>query len=315
MANTASFDRKKMAECLKILAENPGRIKAQDKLYSERLAEIKAREASGNWSPNTIKREREEAKAEHDRVAHALANAMRPALEYVRQNNDFTALPIDLDNSKLQRAVNMIGLMGKNLSFSDQAGLIDQFRGDPASLRVLEAAFSKNGQEWAAKTAKEMQKPISNQALDELSVVLAFHEYHERKGEFSFPAEKMVWTHPAFAQHAQKLGLDLDEVADPYSLALDLTLARLQEEEFATAENPDPAHAAQERARIAAQKYKLSNAKQEIRKATETGADPAAIFNKALTTAERSSPVEQDAAATPKRNSELSVDTFVEFVD
>ena len=282
-----AFDRKKLTEAYKVVVENPRRIKAQDRLYQERLADIRAKEATGNWSPNTIKREREEAKAEHDRVAHALANAMRPALEYIRQNNDYTSLPIDLDNNKLQRALNMVGLMGGKLSFSDQAGLISQFRGDPASLRVLQAAFEKNGQDWEAKTAREMQQPISNQALEELSTVLSFHEYYQNKGEFNFPADKMTWTHPAFEKQAQKLGLDFDEAPDPYSLALDLTLSRLQEEEYATAQEADQVQAAQARARIAAERYKLANAKNEISKAIERGEDPARIFNNAMATAER----------------------------
>lgn len=282
-----AFDRKKLTEAYKVVVENPRRIKVQDQLYRDRLAEIRAKEATGNWSPNTIKREREEAKAEHDRVAHALANAVRPALEYIRANNDYSALPIDLDNNKLQRALNMVGLMGKNLSFSDCAGLVSQFRGDPASLRVLQAAFEKNGQEWAAKTAKEMQQPISNQALEDLSTVCAYHEYYQAKGEFSFPAEKMTWTHPAFEKQAQKLGLDFDEAPDSYSLALDLTLSRLQEEEYATAQEADQVQAAQARARIAAERYKLANAKSEISKAIANGEDPARIFNKAMATAER----------------------------
>lgn len=293
-----AFDRKKLTEAYKVVAQNPGRIKAQDQLYRDRLAEIRAKEATGNWSPNTIKREREEAKAEHDRVAHALANAMRPALEYIRQNNDYTSLPIDLDNNKLQRALNMVGLMGGKLSFSDQAGLISQFRGDPASLRVLQAAFEKNGQDWAAKTAKEMQQPISNQALEELSTVLSFHEYYQAKGEFSFPDEKMTWTHPAFEKQAQKLGLDFDEAPDPYSLALDLTLSSLQEEEYATAQEADPVKAAQERARIAAERYKLANAKNEISKAIANGEDPARIFNKAMATAERGAEARSTGAET-----------------
>ena len=230
----ATIDRKKMAESLKILAENPGKIKAQEKLYQERLAEIRAKETSGNWSPNTIAREKAEAKEARDRVSHALAHAMHPALEYVKANNDYTTIPIDLENAKLSRALDTVNLLGKNMVYSDQVGILNQFRGDPASLRVLEATFRKNGNTWAADVAKEMQKPISPQALEEMSVVLAFHDYAESQGRFDFPAEKMMWTHANFKKQADRLGLDLDGVADPYSLMLDITLDSLKETELAS---------------------------------------------------------------------------------
>ena len=282
-----TFDRKKMAESLKILAENPDKIKAQEKLYQERLSAIKVKEATGNWSPNTIERERREAKEARDRVSHALANAMRPALEYVKANNDYTTIPIDLESPKLSRALDVASLLGKNMVYSDQIGILNQFRGDPASLRVLEATFRKNGNTWAADVAREMQKPISTQALDQMNEVLAFHEYAESQGRFDFPAERMMWTHGNFKKQADRLGLDFDGVADPYTLMLDMTLDSMEENELSTMSEASPEKAAQAKAWLAAQKYKLSLAKQEIANAAKTGADPAQIVNRALATAQQ----------------------------
>ena len=285
-----SIDRKKMAESLKILAENPGKIKAQEKLYQERLAEIRAKEATGNWSPNTIARERAEAKEARDRVGHALAKAMRPALEYVRANNDYTTISIDLENNKLSRALDTVNLLGKNMVYSDQVGILNQFRGDPASLRVLEATFRKNGNRWAADVAKEMQKPIDSLALDQMGEVLAFHDYAELQGRFNFPAERMMWTHGNFKKQADRLGLDLDGVADPYTLMLEMTLDSLKEAELANMAEADPKQAKQAQSYVDAARYKINLAKQELSSAAKTGKDPAQIVNRALATVEKAAP-------------------------
>lgn len=289
-----AIDNKKLAESLKILAQNPGKIKAQQNLYKDRLAEIRRKEETGNYARNTLEREKAEALASRDRVCHTLAHSMREALNYVAQNNDYSVHAIDLDNKKLQTALSMVNLMGSNMSFSDQLGVINQFKGDPASLRVLEAAFQKLGQSWAAKTAAEMQKPVSNKAIEEMSEVLAFHEYGEAQNRLDFPIERAFWTQGEFQKTADRLGLNLDDVADPFTLALDMTLDRLAEEEMTMTE-ADPAQAAAARARIAAQKYKIALAKSDIAKAAETGEDPAAIFNKGMIAAENAAAAQSAA--------------------
>lgn len=279
---------KKLAESLKILAQNPGKIKAQQNLCKEHLAEIRRKEESGNYARNTLEREKAEALESRNRICYGLTHAMRDALNYVAQNNDYSVHAIDLDNKKLQTALSMVSLMGGKMSFSDQAGLLSQFKGDPASLRVLEAAFQKEGQSWAAKTAKDMQKPVSEQAIREMSEVLSFAEYGEAQGRLDFPIERAYWTQGEFQRTADRLGLNLDDVADPFTLALDMTMDRLQEEEMTMGmTEADPAAAAAARARIAAQKYKVALAKSDIAKAAETGEDPAAIFNRGMIAAEK----------------------------
>ncbi len=168
-----------------------------------------------------------------------------------------------------------------SLRQNDQLGIVSQFCGDPASLRVLEAAFSKNGQEWAAKNAHNLQKTISNQAVAEMQTVLDFHDYAESKGEFSFPIEKAHWTKNEFGRQASRLGYDLDELSDAYSLCLDMQMDGLNEQGMTINEN-DPIKAAKERATISAQKYKIAQAKQEIAQAKASGKDPAEMFNKAM---------------------------------
>lgn len=274
-----------MKKALKILSENPVKIEEAKDRYKTRMAEIKAEEAKGIWAPNTIKEWRSKALADRDRVCHTLAHAMRPALDYVKEHNDFTAEAISLDNSKLQNALSMIGLMGKRMTYTDQAGLISQFAGDPASLRVLEAAFSKNGQEWAAKNAREMQKPISQNAIAEMEQVLAFHDYYEERGELSFPLERAFWSKSEFGKLADRFGYDLAGVPDPYILALDTTLDGLEEQRMHIDE-ADPEQAAKTRAYIDAQRYKVAKAKREIEEAKAKGTDPGEAFNTAMRSVE-----------------------------
>lgn len=297
-----AIDNKKLAESLKILAQNPGKIKAQQNLYKDRLAEIRRKEETGNYARNNLEREKAKALESRDRICHSLAHSMREALNYVSQNNDYSVHAIDLDNKKLQTALSMVSLMGGKMSFSDQAGLLSQFKGDPASLRVLEAAFQKEGQAWAAKTAKDMQKPVSEQAIREMSEVLSFSEYAEAQGRLDFPIERAYWTQGEFQKTADRLGLNLDDVADPFTLALDMTMDRLKEEEMTMTEE-DPEAAAAARARIAAQKYKIALAKSDIAKAAETGEDPAAIFNKGMIAAENAAAA-QSAAQGAEANAE-----------
>ena len=260
-----SIDHAALKRSLRILAENPKKIKEAEKLYSDRLTEIKAKEASGNWSPNTIAKEKAEARQARDRVTSALAHSMRSALETVKQNNNLAEQPLDINSPKIQNAVNVLSLMGKNLTFADQASLLESFRGDPASLRFLESAFKKNGLDYAAKQAAEMYRGIPEQAIKDMETVLNFHDYHESKGEYSFPAERMMWTHGEFQRQLDRMGYEVD-TTDPFYAALDDAAS------YYTGESSDPLNETY---------YKLvaNTAKAEIAKC-ET--DPTTAFNKAI---------------------------------
>ena len=276
-----AINSNELKKALKILSENPGKIEAEKNKYNARLAEIKAEEAKGIWSPNAIKEKRATALADRDRVCHALAHSMRSALEIVKANNNYDAVAIDLDNKKLQTALSMVSLMGEKMTYNDQLGLASQFRGDPAALRVLETAFAKNGQKWAASNARDLQKTISPQAIDEMETVLNFHDYAETQGRLDFPIERAYWTKGEFGRQADRMGYDLDGVSDPYALALDMQLDRLKEQELTISED-DPIEAAKARASIAAQRYKIANAQKEIGEAKAKGNDPGEVFNRAM---------------------------------
>lgn len=280
-----SINHVELKKALKILAENPGKIAEAKKKYSDRLAEIKAEEAKGIWSPNAIREKQEKALADRDRICHTLAHSMRIALDYVKENNNYEAEAIDLGNTKLQSALNMISLMGKRLTYSDQVGLVSQFRGDPSSLRVLEAAFAKNGNDWAAKNAREMAKPISQQALDDMDQVLSFHDYYEAQGRLEFPIEKAFWTKGEFSKLADRFGYDLDGVPDSFLLALETTLSDLEEQRMNIPQE-DPEQAAKTMAYIDTQRYKVALAKRDVESAKAKGADASEAFNKAMQSVE-----------------------------
>lgn len=280
-----AINKKELAKAIKTIAENPNKIEAAKQKYRDRMAEIQAEERKGLWAPVTLKKWREDAQADRDRVCHALARAMENALAVVKENNSFEDCAIDLENPKLDRALKMLDILGSKMSFSDQANIVSQFAGDFASLRVLQAAFEKSGQKWAADAARSLQRPISQQALDECEQVLAFHNYAEAQGRLDFPAERMMWTHPEFQKAGERYGLDLDGAGDSYELALDVTMQALDDAELNVSPD-DPEKAAKAKAYIAAQRYKCALGKQEIAQAKASGKDPAEVFNKVMKTIE-----------------------------
>ncbi len=216
-----SINHKELARSLDVIAQNPKKIKEAEEKCKAALADIRSKEASGNWSPNAIKRMRDEAIAERNRVCHALAHAMRPALETIKQNNSPSQEPLDINSPKIQNAVNVLSLMGKNLTFADQASILESFRGDPAALRFLQSAFQKNGLKFAAQQAGEMMRSVSQHAIDQVEEVLNFHDYAERQGRYDFPADRMVWTHGEFQRQIDRMGLDDSDAVNPLYNALD----------------------------------------------------------------------------------------------
>lgn len=278
------IDHKELSKALHILADTPKKIAEAEARCNVSLAEIKKKEASGNWSANAIKAEREKAYADRNRVCHALAHSMRNALETVKANNGLAEQPLDINSPKIQNAVNVLSLMGKNLTYADQVSLLESFRGDPASLRFIQSAFEKNGLSYAAKQAGEMMRPISNQALSEMESVLDYHDYYEATGRYSFPIEKAYWTKGEFQQQIDRMGYDPDNKPDPFSYALSVAMEGMREEEMnpAVSAESDPAEAAKKRAEILAQRFKIASAQREVANARKNGEDPAEVFNKAI---------------------------------
>lgn len=284
------IDHKKYSEALSILSTAPDKIAAAQEKCKATLAEIRKKELSGNWSPNSLKAERERAIADRDRVCHSLAHSMRSALETVKANNGFADEPLNIHDPKIQNAINAISLLGKSLTFADQVSILEGFRGNPAGLRFIQSAFRKNGLNYAADQAGEMMKPVSQRAISQMEEVLNYHDYYETKNELNFPIERATWTKSEFGQQFDRMGYNSESKADPYSYALSEEMNGLKEREFDVLSETDPEKAAQTRAWISAQKLKVALAQRDVAEAKKTGKDPAEAFNRALSTAEKTSP-------------------------
>lgn len=281
-----SINHTELKKCLRVLAESPKKIAEAKEKCKAALEEVAAREKTGNWSPNAIKKGREDAIAERDRVCHALAHAMRPALEMVRANNGLAEEPLDINSQKIQNAINVMALLGNKLTYADAASILESFRGDPASLRLIQSAFKKSGLDYAAKQAADMMRPISAQALDEMETVLNFHDYAESQGRLDFPIERAYWTKDEFEKQYQRLGYS-DAGTDPFTYALDLALESITEQQMHPTVNDDPESAAKERAKTQAKEWKIRQAQKDVATAIANGADASTVFNRAMLSIER----------------------------
>ncbi len=271
-----------MKKALKILADNPGKIEAAQEKYKTRLAEIKAEEVKRIWSPRAIDEMRAKAADERNRTCRVLVDAIESSLATVKGNNSFEDCSLNLDDPKLNNALRILELTGGNMSYSDQANLVAQFAGDFAGLRVLEGAFKKNHMVWAAKSAHELQKPVSDQAVSEMEQVCAFFDYADANNRFDWPMGRARWTHPQFAEAAKRYGYDMDGEDDAYALSLDVTMRMLDERKDETLIEEDPEKAAKARAYLDAQRMKIKLAQAEIKNAKEKGTDPGEVFNRAM---------------------------------
>lgn len=276
-------DRKDLARHLKILDTTPNEISVQRQAYRDTLAAIDAEERKGIWGKVTLDKRRQEAKEAADRTCHALAHRMRESLEYVKAHNNYADTEtIDFESPKLQSALRTIDYMGKDLSPSDQMSILHSFAGDIGALRVIEKAFAKNGL-YMKSAAKELQKPISAQAINEMSEVLAYHDYHERKGEWSFPIEKATWTKGEFGKQLQRLSIDATEEPDAYSAVLDAAADQIRaDRDAAIFSDMDETQKALEKAKYEAQLYKLQHAQKEMKEAQARGDNPATVLNREL---------------------------------
>lgn len=293
-----AYDRKEMTYHLNILHATPNEISRQQQICRDRLAEIDAEERKGIWGKVTLNKRREEARAERDRVCHGLAHRMRDSLEYVKAHNNFSDTEtIDFENPKLQSALKTIDYMGKDLSFADQAAILNKFRGDIGALRVIEKAFAKNGL-YMKTAAKELQRTIPQQAIDEMSYVLGAHDWAEKNGRFEFPIEKAYWTKGEFGKQLERLSLDPADAEDPYSAVLDVAAESIRSDydeiQFSNAGDEEKAMA---KAKADAQLLRLNLAKREMKEAQARGENPATVLNRELSKIETASAAATSATA------------------
>jgi hypothetical protein len=103
--------------------------------------------------------------------------------------------------------------MKDKLPHAQQISILNNFKGEPAALQFLGDVFDANGL-YYSQLAREMIKPISNEALENAEYCV---NSYELTGDF--PEEKMYWTKGAFAEQMERLGID-SGAADPFVTAL-----------------------------------------------------------------------------------------------
>lgn len=265
--------RRDLAKALKTLDTAPKEIEKAKSEYRAKMDEIRQHEASRQWSPASLDRMKAEAKAKRDRTISGLADGMINAYNYVATNNNYTGADLDLDDPKFNKAITLISVLGDKMPYDTQVSVLNQFRGNTAALAVLEEAYKKNNL-YAASMAHDMQRPISSQAMENMSRTLNTYVYkRDFKGVIDFDIdEHSRWTKDAFGKQAQRLGLDMDSASDPYEFALEQMRSGLEEDMF----NGKASTNSQ------ALQWRLDLAKQEVARAKANGEDVASVFNAAM---------------------------------
>lgn len=280
--------RRDLAKALKTLDTAPKEIDKAKAEYRAKMDEIRQHEASRQWSPASLDRMKAEAKAKRDRTISGLADGMINAYNYVATNNNYTGADLDLDDPKFNKAITLISVLGDKMPYDTQVSVLNQFRGNTAALAVLEEAYKKNHL-YAASMAHDMQRPISSQAMENMSRTLNTYVYkRDFKGVIDFDIdEHSRWTKDAFGKQAQRLGLDMDSASDPYEFALEQMRSGLEEDMF----NGKASSNSQ------ALQWRLDLAKQEIARAKANGEDVASVFNAAMKRVEEFKSGEEAKAA------------------
>ena len=155
------------------------------------------------------------AQAKRDNIIKAEVGKIGKALEVARELRNFPDEKIDLSDAKLQAALNIVNLMGRKLPHAQQISIIQDFQGRPAELNFLADVFDSQ-KLYYGNYARELAKPISEEALDNLDYCVGAYEM---LGQWPFD-EKCYWTKDAFAEAATRYGFDVTDGRDPYLEAL-----------------------------------------------------------------------------------------------
>lgn len=261
-----AINHSELKKALKIMTEAPDSIRRANDRYKEKLSEIKVREQSGQWSPNSIKSDRERAKNDRDIVVGRLMDQMKSAIYTIDANNSTYGETFDFSDPKFQSAISFISIMGRDMSPVDQINLLENFRGNPGALNALGSAMKKNNLYFSGQ-AREMTKTIPSQALQDAIYVVNKYEFN---GEIDL--ERMRWTGGEFKKAAERYGYDTSSDPDPYVAAL------IDARDLIPVSDDE-----KEQARNTAAKWKIDSAIKELNTAKATGkGNREEIFTKAV---------------------------------
>lgn len=198
---------------LRTLSKGPEKIKAAKSEYAAADAWMKDPAHRRTWSEEGQKNFYGAAREKRDTVIKGECAKMAAALATVRSLNDFPRESIDLGSVKLQNALNIVQMMGKRLPPAQQLSILESFRGQPAALTFLGDVYEQTGL-YYADYARDMAKPISSEALENMEYAIAKAEY---TGEWD--EGRIYWTRHAFDEQEKRLGFDAND-ADPFVTAL-----------------------------------------------------------------------------------------------
>lgn len=217
MNHSEQFGRQAaFASALKALDQAPKKIRAAREQYSDAVKANNTPEVKRNFSEAYREKAESSAKAKRDAEIKKQVEEIRSALQIVRENRNGPDTQLDVNNSKLLNALNLINTMGKNLDPSDQISIAEQFRGDPASLRYLVGVYKKNGY-YYADLVQHMTDSIPQAAIDDMQYNVSRYDY---TGTWDDSSDSHIyWTKGEFAKAYERYGFG-DSDSDPYESAL-----------------------------------------------------------------------------------------------
>ena len=199
---------------LKTMDQGPKRIREARNQCDSTIQYIK--DHSNEYSQNSQDALCAEATARRDKAIRSEVDAMRNALEIIKEDREFDGAGVDVTNPKLQGALNLINAMRGELSPADQLSIAESFRGDIGSLRYLAQLYKRDGLYFADKV-QEMTNPVPHDAIVNAQYAL---DYFDLYGEWNTDCDqKIYWTKGEFAKASERYGFG-DTATDPYEDAL-----------------------------------------------------------------------------------------------
>lgn len=198
---------------IKTLDQGPAKIKAAKSEYSKADAYMQDASTRRTWSEKGREDFYAAAREKRDNVIRNETRKMATALATVRAYNNYPGEKIDLNSTKLQNALSIVNMMGKSLPPAQQLSILEDFRGQPATLEFLSQAYDKNDL-YFAKYAKEMAAPIPSNVLDQWEQAIAYADY---TGEWD--ENRIYWERREFEKAANRLGFEPNG-DDPFVEAL-----------------------------------------------------------------------------------------------
>lgn len=200
---------------LKTLDAGPKKIAQAREEYSAADAYMRDPANSRRYSDIGKENYYKTAKTKRDTVIKGEVAKIAKALETVREYRTFPNESINLGDSKLQAALNIINLMGSKLPHAQQISIIQDFQGRPAELNFLADVFDSQ-KLYYGNYARELAKPVSEEAISNLEYCVGAYE---GLGKWPFD-NKCYWTRNAFAEAASLYGFDVADGKDAYVEAL-----------------------------------------------------------------------------------------------